>query len=138
MDKLSAIDIIYILFLAGSLAFGFEALLLGLSGKLMVMFRRGRGKTLALALAAGLVIVLPAIATSISLAIEPIFFAALVLVYTLIASGIIKFLGARFVKAPALPPLPKLPGDDAEKAARVVAPKRPRAAKEKKSRPRTK
>ncbi len=129
MGKLSAIDIIYIIFLTGSLAFGFEAMLVGLGGKLMVLFRRSRGKTLGLAVVSGLTIVIPAIATSILLTLEPIFFAALVLVYTLVASGLVSLVGARFVRAPPLPLPPKLPDEEVRKMTRGLVSKRPRAGK---------
>lgn len=91
--------------LIGSLAFGLEAMLLGLGGKLMVLYRRRRAKTLAVALVVGLAIAGPATATSMVLSLEPLYFCALVLVYLFIAGGLINLLGAKRVRTPP-PPLP--------------------------------
>lgn len=94
--------------LVGSLAFGLEAMLLGLGGKLMVLYRRRKVNTLGIALAVGLAIIAPAIATSAVLALEPLFFCVLVLAYTFVASGIVSVFGAKLVRTPP-PPLPPQP-----------------------------
>ncbi len=106
------------IFIVGSLAFGLEAMLLGFGGRLMVLYRRRRGKTLAIALAVGLAIVVPAVATSAALMLEPLYFCVLVLVYMFVASGIINMFGpARVQTSP--PPLPPQPSEnEIEKAIR--------------------
>lgn len=105
---MGAIDTLYLILLIGSLAFGLEALLLGLGGKLMVLYRRQRVRTLAIALGAGLAIVSPAIITSAALALEPLYFCVLVLVYMFVASRIINIFGAKLARMPPrpLPPQP--------------------------------
>ena len=52
------------MFLAGSLTFGFETMLLDLGGKLMVMYRHRKPATSAEDLLSGLAIVMVAILTS--------------------------------------------------------------------------
>jgi hypothetical protein len=112
---LSAIDILYLILLVGSLAFGLEAMLLGLGGKLMVLYRRRKVKTIVIALAVGLAIVGPAIVTSMALALEPIYFCVVVLAYTFVASKIISVFRAKLARAPA-PPLPPQPSEREIKA----------------------
>ena len=107
---MTAIEILYVILLVGSLAFGLEALLLGLGGRLTVLYRRRKIKTLVLASMVGLAIVLPAIATSIILALEPLYFCAVVLAYMFAASGLINLLGAKLVRTPP-PPLPPQPSE---------------------------
>ena len=94
---LSAIDILYIVFLVGSLAFGLEAMLIGLGGKLMVMYRRRRAATFGASLFAGLSIVAVAVITSMVFKLEPIYFAIIVLIYAFIAGRIIKVFGPKLV-----------------------------------------
>lgn len=101
--------------IAGSLAFGLEAMLLGLGGKLMVLYRRRRAKTLVVALAVGLVIVTLAVATSAALALEPLYFCVLVLVYMFIAGKLINVFGPGRVRTPP-PPLPPQPSEKEIKA----------------------
>ena len=110
VDDLNAAEILYIILLAGSLAFGLEAMLLGLGGKLMVLYRRQKGKTLAVALAIGLAIVAPAVATSAALALEPLYSCMLVLAYMFIAGKLIGVFWAKLVRAPP-PPLPPQPSE---------------------------
>lgn len=102
---MGAIDTLYLVLLIGSLAFGLEALLLGLGGKLMVLYRRKRVRTFVLALGVGLAIVMPAVITSMVLALEPLYFCVLVLAYMFIASRIVHVSGAKLPRAPprALP-----------------------------------
>lgn len=103
---MSAIDILYLILLIGSLAFGLEAMLIGLGGKLMVLYRRHKSRTLVTGLGVGLAIVVPAVIASIALTLEPIFFCALVLVCMLTASGVIKAFGAKSIRTPPPRPLP--------------------------------
>jgi hypothetical protein len=109
VTDLSAIEILYLILLVGSLAFGLEALLLGLGGKLMVVYRRRKFKTIVIALAVGLAIVGPAIVTSMALALEPLYFCVMVLVYMFVASRIIHAFGAKLTRTPplSLPPHPQ-------------------------------
>ncbi len=105
---LSAIEILYLILLVGSLAFGLEALLLGLGGKLTVLYRRRKVKTIAIALAVGLAIIGSAIITSMALAPEPIYFCVMVLAYMFVASRIIHAFRANLTRTPplSLPPQP--------------------------------
>ena len=107
---MGAIDILYLILIIGSLAFGLEALLLGLGGRLMVLYRRGRVRALALALGVGLAVVGPAIATSAALSLGPIYLCVLVLVYMFAASRIIAVFRARLAQTPPQP-IPPQPSD---------------------------
>jgi len=104
----SAIEIIYLILIFGSLAFGLEALLLGLGGKLTVLYRRRKVKTIVIALAVGLAIIGSAIITSMALALEPIYFCVMVLAYMFAASRIIHTFGDKLSRTPplSLPPQP--------------------------------
>lgn len=104
---MSTIEILYIILLFGSLAFGLEALLLGLGGKLTVIYRRRKVKTIVIALAVGVAIVGPAIFTSMALALEPLYFCAVVLAYTLAASKIIGAFRMKLSRTPAPTLLPQ-------------------------------
>lgn len=115
MTGLNAIDILYLILLVGSLAFGLEALLLGLGGKLMVLYRCRKVKTIVIALAVGLAIVGPAIVTSAALALEPLYFCVVVLAYTFVAGKIISVFRAKLARTPA-PPLPPQPSEREIKA----------------------
>jgi len=107
---LDAINTLYLIILVGSLAFGLEALLLGLGGKLTVLYRRQRVRTLTLALCVGLAVVVPAIITSATLTLEPLYFCVLVLVYMFVASRIISIFGAKLARTTPRP-LPPQPSD---------------------------
>lgn len=117
---MGAIDILYIVLLVGSLAFGLEAMLIGLGGKLMVLYRRRRAKTLGMALAVGLGIVGPAVVTSVILALEPLYFCALVLAYMFIASKIVNIFEAKLALTPPRP----LPPQPSEREIEVMLRKR--------------
>lgn len=104
---MNAIDILYLILLVGSLAFGLEALLLGLGGKLMVLYRCRKVKTIVIALAVGLAIVGPAIVTSAALALEPLYFCVVVLAYTFVAGKIISVFRAKLARTSAPPLLPQ-------------------------------
>jgi hypothetical protein len=105
---LDAIGTLYLILVIGSLAFGLEALLLGLGGKLIVLYRRQRVRTLALALLIGAAVVTPAIVTSTAFTLEPLYFC--VLVYVFVASRIISIFGAKLVQTTPRP-LPQQPSD---------------------------
>ena len=107
MVRLDAINTLYLILLIGSLAFGLEALLLGLGGKLTVLYRRQRVRTITLALCVGLAIVAPAVITSAALTLEPLYFCVLVLVYMFVASRIISMFGAKVAQTPLQPLLPQ-------------------------------
>lgn len=98
---------LYLILIAGSLAFGLEALLLGLGGKLMVLYRRRKVKTIMIALAVGLAIVGSAAVTSAALTLEPLYFCVLVLAYMFVASKLINVFGAKLVRTPPPPLLPQ-------------------------------
>lgn len=107
MGKLSAIDILYIVFMVGSLAFGLEAMLVGLGGKLMLMYRRRRTATFVTALSIGLLIVVAATVTSMIFKLEPIYFAIIVLIYAFIVGRVIKVFGSKLVGSPPPIVMPK-------------------------------
>jgi predicted lysophospholipase L1 biosynthesis ABC-type transport system permease subunit len=107
---LDAINTLYLILILGSLAFGLEALSLGLGGRLMVLYRRRRVRALALALGVGLAVVGPAIATSAALSLGPIYLCVLVLVYMFVASRIIAVFGAKLAQTPPQP-IPPQPSD---------------------------
>lgn len=88
---------------------------MGLGGKLMVLYRRQKVKTIVIALAVGLAIVGPAIVTSMALALEPLYFCVVVLAYMFVAGKIISLFRVKLAQTPA-PPLPPQPSDREIKA----------------------
>jgi hypothetical protein len=108
--RLDIINTLYLILVLGSLAFGLEALLIGLGGKLMVLYRRERVGALLLALSIGLTIVAAAIATSAALSLGPIYLCALVLVYMFVTGRVIGIFGERLVPKTSHP-LPPQPSD---------------------------
>jgi hypothetical protein len=98
------------MFLFGSLAFGLEALLLGLGGQLSVLYRRDRKRVFKMASLVGLAVVGSSIATSAALGLGPLYFCASVLVFTLLASMALSSYRKRLIK----PELPLLPIVDVE------------------------
>jgi hypothetical protein len=111
VSGLSAIEILYILFLIWSLAFGLEVMLIGLGGRLMVLYRRWGPKMFLIALAIGLATVLPAISASIVFNLEPIFFCALLVAFVFVAGGIVNVVGSKRIRTPQ-PPIPTGPSDE--------------------------
>ncbi|MFH1821776.1 MAG: hypothetical protein ABH852_04985 [Methanobacteriota archaeon] len=104
---MSAIDILYIVFLVGSLAFGLEVMLIGLGGKLMLRYRRRKATTLVVALLVGFLVVTAAVFTSVVFGLEPIYFAIIVMVYSFIAGQIIKAFRSKLVGTSSPPTMPK-------------------------------
>ena len=76
----------------------------------MVLYRRRKVKTILIALAVGLAIVGPAIVTSMALALEPLYFCVVVLVYMFVAGKIISRFRMKLARTPA-PPLPPQPSE---------------------------
>lgn len=109
---MNILHVLYLMFLLGSLAFGLEALLLGLGGQLSVLYRRNWKQVLKLASLIGLVVVSLSIATTTILGLGPLFLCALVLAYTLLSSRIVNLYKVRLVKSGSPPPLS--PTADAE------------------------
>lgn len=68
-----------------------------------MLYRGWKVRTLLIGLGVGLAIVVPAVVTSAALSLEPIYVCALVLAYMLVASGIIRAFGARYVRTPPRP-----------------------------------
>lgn len=101
---MNILQVLYIIFLLGSLAFGLQALLFGLGGKLSVLYRRGRKRVLALASLVGLTVIILSIVTSTVLSLGPLYFCASVLVYTLLAGGALNLYKMKRVKPSPLPP----------------------------------
>jgi hypothetical protein len=100
---------LYAILLAGSLAFGLEALLIGLGGRLTVIYRRGQGRLLKLALPLGLIIVGLSILVSMLLSLEPLYLCVLVLACTFAAGKLINLSGSRLFKPRTPPPPPASP-----------------------------
>jgi len=88
----------YVLLLIGSLAFGLEALLLGLGGQLPLMYRRKKPETVGLAFGIGLAIICPSIAIAAVLGIGPIYACVLVVVFMFLAGWAVKLSKAKFIK----------------------------------------
>jgi len=102
---LNASYILYLILFFGSLAFGLEAMLLGLGGQMSVLYRRNKRKTVALALAFGLTIVGLSAATAAPLGLEPLYVCVLVLGYMFLVGAVIwnfrtKFMTARELHLP--------------------------------------
>ena len=100
---MNILHVLYLMFLFGSLAFGLEALLLGLGGQLSVLYHRGRRRALMLALLIGIAVVSSSIITSAALGFGPLYFCASVLVYTLLASLALNSQKAKLIKPSPLP-----------------------------------
>jgi len=100
---LNILHVLYLMFLFGSLAFGLEALLLGLGGQLSVLYHRGRRRALMLALLIGIAVVSSSIITSAALGFGPLYFCASVLVYTLLASLALNSQKSKLIKPSPLP-----------------------------------
>jgi len=115
VGNLSVINVIYIVFLVGSLAFGLEAMLIGFGGKLMVIYSRRRLVTLVAAILVGLVIVMLAVVTSTVFGLDPICFVIIVLLYSFVAGRLLKALSTKLVGRP--PPFvpPKTSEEDMKK-----------------------
>ncbi len=100
---MEALHALYLVLLAGSLAFGLEALLIGLGGRVTAIYRRSRLELFKLALPTGLGIVALSILVTAVLAPEPIYLCALVLVFTFVVGGIISLSKDKLVKPRKLP-----------------------------------
>ncbi|MCS7132051.1 MAG: hypothetical protein NZ934_04930 [Hadesarchaea archaeon] len=107
--------VIYFLLILGSFTFGFEALLLGLGGQLIVLYREDRSRTLKLALSLGLAISCLSIGISSLLNLQPIHLCASVLACTLLLSSIV-----RCYKKSVKTPLPVFPPIDDEEIKKVL------------------
>jgi len=104
--SLGTVHIVYLMLLLGSLAFGFETLLLGFSGQLSVLYRHSPRYVLKLALLAGLIVVSLSIATAVILDLEPLYLCASVLAYILLMSRVVNRFKTRLIKpGPQPPPL---------------------------------
>ena len=110
MVGLDTIELLYIIILTGSLAFGFEALMLGMGGKTMLLYRRRKSRMFALAFGVGLAVSVSAVLTSIVFALEPLYFCVLVFAYTFVAGRIVKMAGKNMVRRPP-PPIPPSPSE---------------------------
>jgi uncharacterized protein (DUF58 family) len=107
---LNASYVLYLILFLGSLAFGLEAMLLGLGGRMSVLYRRNKRKTIALALAFGLIVVGLSAATTTPLGLEPLYICVLVLGYTFLVGAVIWNFRNKFMIARELPP-PQIASD---------------------------
>ncbi|MEM3420717.1 MAG: hypothetical protein QW835_02795 [Candidatus Hadarchaeum sp.] len=112
---MSVIETIYLIFLIGSLAFGLEAMCFGFGGKILLFLRRRRGTIFLLAYGLGLVIVSLGIGASMFFNLEPIYFAILVMLFSLVAGRIIGALGNRLAGRTTPPPLPESADEEIRK-----------------------
>ncbi|MEM2908139.1 MAG: hypothetical protein QXP65_02955 [Candidatus Hadarchaeales archaeon] len=101
--------VVYLMLILGSFTFGFEALLLGLGGRLFVLYRENRSRALKLALSLGLAIACLSIAISSLLGLQLIHLCASVLACTLLLSLIVGRC-KKFVRTPT--PMPPPIADD--------------------------
>ncbi|MGQ9788251.1 MAG: hypothetical protein ACUVQM_02940 [Candidatus Hadarchaeaceae archaeon] len=108
------IEIIYIIFLLGSLAFGLEAMFFGFGGKLLLFFRRRRGTILLVAFGLGAIIVAAGFEVSKLFHLEPIYFVFLVLLFSFIVGGAIRTISNN-VNCRTPPPLPESTDEELEK-----------------------
>lgn len=93
----------YVILLAGSLAFGLEALLIGLGGKLIVMYRGKRWFTLWLATCIGLSVVVASTVLGVVLNLEPLYVCGIVLLLTFAVGEVIALAKPKLVKTTSLP-----------------------------------
>jgi uncharacterized protein YneF (UPF0154 family) len=108
---LNILYVLYPMFLFGSLTFGLEAMLIGLGGQLTSLYRRDRKKVLEVASLVGLCVVGLSIGTTTALDFGPVYFCALVLVYTLFMSTVLGMFKTRFVKM-ELPMPPRISDEE--------------------------
>jgi hypothetical protein len=94
---LNILYVLYPMFLFGSLAFGLEAMWIGLGGQLTSLYRRDRKRVFKVASLVGLCVVGLSIATTTALNFGPVYFCAFVLVYTLFTSTVLGLLKTRFI-----------------------------------------
>jgi uncharacterized membrane protein YraQ (UPF0718 family) len=99
------------MFLFGSLAFGLEAMLIGLGGQLPSLYRRDRKRVLKVAFLVGLCVVGLSIVTSTALDFGPVYFCAFVLVYTLFTSTVLGVFKTRFINL-ELPAPPQISDEE--------------------------
>jgi hypothetical protein len=95
---------------AGSLAFGLEALLIGFGGRLIVIYREKPWLTVGLATGIGLSVVGISIVLGFILVLEPLYVCFLLLLFTLAAGRLVAILKPKLVKPSPTPP----PISDAE------------------------
>ena len=89
----------YVLLLVGSLAFGLEAMLIGLGGQLPLLYRRKKLETLGLAIGIGLAIVCPSIAIAVVFGIGPIYACVLVAIFMFLAGVAVRLSEPKLVKS---------------------------------------
>jgi len=102
---LNASYVLYLILFFGSLAFGLEAMLLGLGGQMSILYRRNKQKTVILAMLFGLAIVGLSAATAVPLGLEPLYVCVLVLGYMFLIGAVIwrfrtKFMTTRELRLP--------------------------------------
>ena len=100
--SLTTLQMLYLLLFAGSLAFGLEAMLLGLGGQMSLLYRRNKLNAIGLALAFGLIIVALSAITAAPFGLEPLYVCVLVLGYMFLIGAVIRHFKTKFVGTKAL------------------------------------
>jgi len=101
-DILTTLQVLYLLLFGGSLAFGLEAMLLGLGGQMSLLYRRNKLNAIKLALAFGLIIVSLSAITAAPFCLEPLYVCVLVLGYMFLIGAAIRHFKTKFVGAKTL------------------------------------
>jgi hypothetical protein len=95
----------YFLLFAGSLAFGLEALMLGMGGKIITLYKERPFLVLGLSTLLGFWIVILSLAFGLLFALEPLYVCGAVLVFTLLAGKLVHTMKPELVRR--TPPTPK-------------------------------
>lgn len=95
----------YFLLLIGSLAFGLEALMLGMGGKIIPLYKSRPLMVLSLSTLLGFWIVIISLTLGLLLALEPIYICAVVLILTIASGRLVQFMKPDLVKKS--PPIPE-------------------------------
>ncbi|MEM2875196.1 MAG: hypothetical protein QW567_04175 [Candidatus Hadarchaeales archaeon] len=116
MTDLPAKDILYIIVIGGSLAFGIQAMFLGIGGRTMVAYGRNRGTMLLKALVLGLCIGTLSIITTDLLGMGSPYIALWLVAYTVISGAVLRVFPYR--APPREIDLPQANSDDLKRLVR--------------------
>jgi len=88
----------YFLLLIGSLAFGLEALMLGMGGKIIPLYKNRPLVVISLSTFLGFWIVIISLTLGLLLALDPIYICTSVLILTVISGKLVQFMKPELVK----------------------------------------